>query len=330
MNTRILFTAGAMLAGLFAISAPAQTPGAVEQVDKVQQQRDRAQAATGGNESAPELYPGESSDVGPQSVLRVKPRRTWFDAQADVQFFYTDNMFLTDANKIDTMVLLSTVQLAIAPTPFEEACGTYAPRVGYRHQWFNFGLDGKEYYPGFKLSEFDFNVQTVFTDLTWSRENWQAQIGFDYQRLLTSSDYHETYHEYVPRWGVQRTFRLCDRSSLAVGYEGNYRFTEQRNFYFADLNDRTDQALFATCTYSLCRHAVIQPFYRFKYTQFINYPGPDRHDTLHSFGASLYWLVCPNFNVRFFAGYDIKCSNLSYVNYNRFDAGGGVNLNFRF
>lgn len=334
MNTRSLFPPSAALAVWFSISAFAQTPGALDQADKSQQQRERSQTITAGDgEAAPELFSGESSDVGPQSVLRVKPRRTWFEAQADVQYFHTDNMFLTENNEIDTEVLLSTVQFAIAPTPFETESGRFGPRLGYRHQWFSFGLDGEELpFTTLELSDFDFNVSTFFADLTWTCGNWRAQLGFDYQRLLTTDDYDEFYREYVPRWAVQYTWPLTERSAVAVGYDGNLRFTDADVFFNPDFNDRTDHALFVNYTLALCPQAVVQPFYRFKYTHFTDYfPGQDRNDALHSFGVGLYWLVCPNFNVRAFAGYDVKCSDNNFVeDYDRLDLGGGVNLNFRF
>src|SRR5437868_2280604 len=93
----------------------AQVPGALDQVDSAQQRRKAEQSAHSSiqeRDTAPELFPGESSDIGPQSVLRTKARKTWFEAIADVQYFYTDNMFLTEQNKQETGVLVSTAQFA--------------------------------------------------------------------------------------------------------------------------------------------------------------------------------------------------------------------------
>ena len=89
----------------------AQNSGATQQVDDMQERRQRAQMADSyiDGSSAPELYPDESSDVGPQTVLRMKPRRTLFEAMADVQYFYTDNMFLTEKQKHDADVLANHV-----------------------------------------------------------------------------------------------------------------------------------------------------------------------------------------------------------------------------
>src|SRR4051794_17690526 len=44
------------------------------------------------DESAPELYPGENEDVGSQRILRLKPRRTNWEAVVDSQYIWSDNI----------------------------------------------------------------------------------------------------------------------------------------------------------------------------------------------------------------------------------------------
>lgn len=335
---------GAVLAmGLLA--ADAQIPGALQQVESVQQRRQIEQTLesheTG--ESAPELFPGETGDVGPQSILRVKPRRTWFEATADAQYFYTDNMFLNEHDRQSADVLVSTAQIALAPTPYELGCGRFTPRLGYRHQWFNFGLASSKRLEVFdfqtemfrlaRLNEFDFNVQTVFTDSRWTHENWTVETGFDFTRLLDSDDYNQFYREYVPRWGVQRIFPLCEKSAFLLGYAGDYRFTGTDRpppMLDEDFNDRTDHALFAALNYMICPRATVQPFYRFTYTHFTS--DVDRDDALHSFGVGLYCSITRQIGFRAFAGYDLKDSSGDHAteDYHRLDAGGGVNFTLRF
>jgi len=312
----------------------AQTPGAIQQVDSVQERRAVEQSAKSQpeGEAAPDLFPGESSDVGPQSVLRFKPRKTYFEAFADAQYFYTDNMFLTENNKQSADVLVSTAQFALAPTPYVLGDGEFAPRLGYRHQWFDYGLGGATINNStFKLNEFDFNAQTAFADGRWMHGNWIVDAGFDFQRLMDTANYDEFYREYVPHWGVQRLFPMCKGGVLSVGYEGDYRFSDVTLPFFTttDVNDRTDHSLFATCTHQLCKHAVVQPFYRFKYTRFTS--GSDRNDYLNSFGLALYCYFTPQVSLRAFVNYDLlESSDSSVPDYNKLDAGGGVNLTVRF
>lgn len=311
----------------------AQTPGAAHQVESVQQRRaaDESVQKFKEGESVPEIAPGENSDVGPQSVVVVKPRKKWFEATADVQYFYTDNMFLTDGNEQSADVLVSTAEVALAPEAYPLAGGQLAPRVGYRHQWFDFGLWGAKFgSSSFDLNNFDFNAQTPFVNLRWSREDWIVDAGFDYTRLLTTSDYDEFYHESVPHWGVQRLFTLCPKSVLAVGYEGDYRFTAASTFSNQDFNDRTDHGLFVAATYSLCAHAVVQPYYRFKYTHFT--ASQNRDDYLNSFGIGLYCFFTRQISARVFFAYELLSSDGSSAgaDYGRLDTGGGVNFNIRF
>ena len=311
----------------------AQTPGAAQQVESVQLRRTADQSAQQFKEgdTVPELSLGESGDVGPQSVLALKPRKKWFEATADVQYFYTDNMLLNNGSEQSADALVSTAEIALAPDPYPVWGGKLAPRVGYRHQWFDFGLGGATLNnSALKLNTFDFNAQTPFVDLRWSYEDWIVSAGFDYTRLLTTSGYDEFYHESVPHWGVQRLFALCPKSELALGYEGDYRFTDADVFANRNFNDRTDHALFAALTCSLCEHVIVQPYYRFKYTHFTS--TLDGSDYLNSFGIGVYYFFTKQISARAFFAYDIKRTHGATVtpDYDRLDAGGGVNFNIRF
>lgn len=329
-----------VVAGVGVVNARAQI-GAVNQVDASQnrsQLNQVAKAALTESNSVPELYDGEAGDVGPQSIVQPGERRKLFEAYADVQYFYTDNVLLTERHKVDTGVLASTVQAALAPTAYSFAGGSLAPRLGYRHEWFDFGLDGKAI-PGtggnLKLRDLDFNAQTVFSDALWTRGNWSFGGGFQWTRLMDTSDYHQFYQEWVPNWTAQWTLPVCDKSALAVSYDGDYRFTRVAplfsEFSTSDASDRTDHTLALTFTEVICSHAVFQPYYRMQYTHFTAYPEGPRNDYLNSVGAGLYFLICPNFSVRTFVNYDLLTSgNPRVPDYRKLDAGGGIDVSVRF
>jgi len=338
----------------------AQNSGAVQQVDNSHQRRQRTESAEAylNGTNAPELYPDETSDVGPQTVLKTKPRRHLFEAMADVQYFYTDNAFLTETHHQNSDVLLSTVEFALKPTPYDFLGGTLGPSLGYEHQWFDFGLADNDKVPVFKfgappfppggprmehLDVFDFNSQTAFTGLQWTRGNWSTDLGFDFRRLLSTSDYNEFYREYVPRWGLQRTFAFGNRGALAVGYAGDYRFAEPKPLKIIlggggfteeispDMRNRTDHALFVTYYHVLCPHAVLQPYYQLKYTRFTDSAIGERNDLLSSTGLAVYWTVCQNCDLRAFVDYNTRFSNNSHVSeYRQFDGGLGLNVIVRF
>jgi hypothetical protein len=330
----------------FLISAStvlAQLP-AIQQVDTVQQRRANELGASAFKEgdSVPTIYAGEESDVGPQSVLQIKPRKSAFEAMADVQYFYTDNFVQGEDYKKSADVLVSTVQLALAPTAYDLGGGKFAPRIGYRSQWFNFGLIDDEKVTVYnlgdifantkaaQLNDFDFNAQTFFSDFAWSRNNWIAQAGFDFTRLSSIPGYNEFYKEYVPHWGLQRLFPMNDHATFSIGYEGDYRITSVDVLPPAvddNVNDRTDHSIFATWTQALCPKSFIQPYYRFTYTHFT--ANENRDDLKHTFGCGIYYYFTPQISARVFAAYDIRRSDAAQ-DYEKFDAGGGLNLTFRF
>src|SRR5579863_10360761 len=138
MQTKTLTLAGVSL--LFAAQgAFGQNPAASQTVDTMQQRR---QFESGGNNqtNAPELYAGETSDLGPQSVLKMNTPRWHLEAVADEEIFYTDNMFLDNLLRQSADVAVSTIQVALVAPQMKVFGGELTPRIGYQSQWFTYGL----------------------------------------------------------------------------------------------------------------------------------------------------------------------------------------------
>jgi hypothetical protein len=333
---KILLYASVLVSGV-TVNVRAQIGGLVNQVDNSRTRAGLNQSAEAmATNAVPQLYEGEASDVGPQSVVQARPRHTLFAAEADAQYFYTDNVLQVDKRGQGTGVLLSTAQFALAPTPFALGNGTLSPEVGYRAQWFNFGLDGARLKgTQLRLRDFDFSAQSVFADVLWSHGNWSFGGGLDATRLLTINSYHPFYDELVPNWTARFSFPVNDQIAVAASYEGDYRATSIRpefsEFSTSDASDRTDHSALLTYTEVFCKRLVFQPYYRMQYTHYTEYPLGPRNDYLNSLGAGLYWIVCPNCTLRTFVNYDLLVSGNSRVpEYRKLDAGGGVNLTVRF
>ncbi len=190
--------------------------------------------------NAPELYPGENEDVGPQRILRVKPVVTHFEGMADTQYAYTDNNRLDNHFRVSTAYAINTVQIAYAPTPYDLGPGKFAPRLGFRSQWYNYDLAG---YDGGTESSLDFDAQTFFASgqYLW-HDNWEFDGELDFTRLLSQSKYKEFYSETMPTFAVQRLFHLKDNFLVALSAQEAYHFTRVPTFggSFSDVNDRLD------------------------------------------------------------------------------------------
>jgi hypothetical protein len=333
--------------------AQAQFSGANQQVDSVQQRQQMQQVGSSlaATNVAPELYPGETSDLGPQTILQFAPRHKLFEAFVDEQYLYSDNIFLAQKGKLGADVLVSTVNAALAPTPYGFAGGTLAPRLGYQHQWFNYDLAGDQKvgvldYTGsgsinkiVNLDTFDFNASTVFADAAWRWHAWTFTAGADYRRLLDSGNYEEFYNEIVPRLSIRRDFVLSESVSASLLYEGNFRFTETQlpppgnNKRF---NNRTDQSLALLLNWRICQHFALQPYYRFQWTHYTEsiaaFPiTTHREDWLHSVGVTALFPINNHVAIRAFVGYDLMDTDGVYAqDFKKLDLGGGLNLSVRF
>ena len=289
-------------------------------------------------DSVPPLYEGEAKDLGPQTVLQREVRKTHFEALIDEQFYYTDNMFLTENDERETSVLLSSAQFALAPVRYDLGPGGFAPRLGYRHQWYNFALPDNN-----DLDKFDFNIQTLFIGGNYQLADfWLFDLGFEWERFLDSGNYGQFYQDYGPTWGVMRLFPVKHNSFFSVSYSGEAHLasfdpelgllpglTNGVTSASEDALDRVDHIATVAYMHSLTPQLVAQPYYRFKFTQFIG--DLDRDDYLHSVGLVVHYFFNQYASIRAFAGYDWRDSSLSSVpEYQKLDAGGGVTLALRF
>ena len=341
MNKKFIAFCGVGL--LFATRNSNAQTGANQLVDNSQQRRQMEQSANLDTNSlaAPELYAGETGDLGPQSVLALKPHRWHLEAFADVQYFFTDNLFLSDQSRQKADVLVSTLQAAIVTPSLKVMDGDLTARAGFQQQWFCFGIanDSGENSFNFNsisggrasLDQFDFNAETASADLNWTRAGWNLNAGFDYRRLVDSASYNEFYHENVPNWGLQKNIELASWLSATAGYQGDYRFTQSQlppPHLGSDLNDRTDHSLYALLNFKISKYCLIQPGYRF---QFSYYTGQKRDDYLNSLGLALYFPLSQNVSLRAFLNDNILGTDGKFVqNYYEFDAGAGFTLNIRF
>ena len=319
----------ATAAPLFAQVAPRAADAATS---TVQGFRERPQVPvrflTESTQTAPELYPGESADVGPQYLLiQEKMRRSWVEGALDVQYYYTSNALLTEHDPQDTGMLVTTAWAAFAPTPFALGDGQLAVRAGYRQQTYSYGLDSTSN----QLNNFDFTVQSVFAGARWLwHENWIFGLGAEYNRYLShENDWNEFYTELLLAWGAERVFSFSERTQLSLSYAGGYHFTHTDPIPTSDVNNRLDTILSLTLTQELLPKLLLQPYYRFQVARYTE--SGNRADIYNTVGVALTYLFTDWASVRLFASWEVRNSNDDSVqDYQNLNAGGGVSFVVRF
>jgi hypothetical protein len=326
-------------AGIFSLRAQ---PASVQQLQNSQQAIQQLAPLYGlqnTHTNAPELYEGENMDVGPQRILRLNPRPNYFEVLLDSQAFYTDNAnFDTSANAIRSMVFVNTAQMAFTPPGYKWGPGTLSPVVGFYSQWYN--------YENTRMSPFDFEAQTVFVNGRYATEDWQFTLGANYTRLLNQSDYEQTYQEFLPNIGAQRTFHIGETMLFAIGNEVQYHFSEVPATTVniggggtiagtgpADINNRLDDIVSLTYAWQITRQMVLQPYYRFQYSyyRYDTLATSSRNDYLHTVGVTLYYFFNRNASLRTFFNYSLKQSDDPYTPaYHEYDGGLGAALDVTF
>jgi hypothetical protein len=324
---RTLAILSLVFTGIFSLRAQ---PVNVQQFQNTQQAQQLQQQAAGFNAAtnAPEIYPGEDADTGPQRILRLTPRPDYFSLFLDSQVFYSDNAnFAEGADKIGSSVFVNTVQVAFSPPDMKLGSGKFAPAVGYVSQWYNYGSH--------RMMSLDFNAQTAFISGRYTLGNWQFGLGGSYTRLLDQGDYAQTYSEWLPAFTVQRIFTVNDRFLFVIGNQVDYHFTSEpkQQGTSTEINNRFDDAVSLTLSWQLTRNLNLQPYYRFQYSnyRYNTLQTSDRNDYLNSFGVTLACYINKNWSVRTFFNYNIKQSDDSLTPaYHEFNGGAGASLNFAF
>lgn len=278
--------------------------------------------------NAPELYAGENLDVGPQRILRMIPRHTWFDLLFDSQAFFTDDAnYAPQPAAISSWVFVNTVQAALTPPAVTLGPGRASVAIGLASQWYNYGDN--------RMEPFDFNAETVFANGTFTVGKWQFGAGANLTRLVNQENYDETYREFMPNLGIQRVIPLNDRMFFTVGELVDDHLTEVPSVLGSrtDINDRFDSIASLTFTWQPLHHLLIQPSYRFQYSNYQHdAPGTSgRDDYLQSVGLSAAYYFNRQVSLRAFYNYNRRQSNDPFTPaYREMNGGPGLSLDIKF
>jgi hypothetical protein len=305
-------------------------PAAIQQLqnDQITRQLQTPPPSSFAYTNAPELYAGENLDVGPQRILRMNPRPTYFDILFDSQFFYSDNAnYAEKPAAVGSAVFVNTVQAAVSSPVVALGPGKAAVALGLASQWYNYGNN--------QLENLDFNAETLFLSGKYTIGKWQVGLGVNLTRLVNQENYDETYRELMPNLGVQRVIPINDRMFFALGDLVDYHVTEIPSTLGTalDINDRFDDIASVTFTWQATRHLLIQPYYRFQYSyyQHNTLDTTDRNDYLQSFGLTAAYYFNAKCSARVFYNYNRKQSSDPYAPpYLEMNGGVGLTLDLKF
>lgn len=276
----------------------------------------------------PSLYKDESKDLGPQYMVKeAPPKQPWIEASFDYQYASSTNVNLLEKDQSESSLMISTAQIALTPSPWELADGSFALKTGYRHQKFNYGVWTKNEH---NLNDADFDVSSLFLQGRYMfHEKWVFATGLDYNRLLTAATgkYDEFYAEFVPSVSLERSFAIDNKSMVTASLGGNLHITRVDSPN-TDHNDRVDEVLLLSYIRELTPAIAVQPFYRAQFTQ---YTRGSRKDILQTVGLTVSYAFSQWASARVYTNYEARESGDGAVaDYRKLDTGIGVSFQVRF
>jgi len=352
----VVLSVGCVLSLCAPERAFSQTQGAVEnavrQAEGLRQQAEQREKASSTAPAAeadgpPETYPGENADLGPQTLLKQKPKaKPLFEASADTMFTFTTNA-LTDSSGKHASIMAETWSLALAPEA-DIGIGKLGWRAGYRQLFWMY--DVSRIHPD--LNGYNFMMSSAFLSSNLSfNENWLASLGLDYNRIMNdagvkgapnqwrlgrladASKWTEVYTEWNPNWSLSRNIGLGDKAGLTLGYNGGYHFTKTDPNPRTWSSDHLDSGVSLTLSLTPIEKWVIQPGVRFNY-QVYTQPqnaGGHRSDRTLSPGLTVLWMPTERWSLRASFGSEFKySSNADTPNYHKFEGSTGVTFTYKF
>lgn len=291
-----LLAASALLAGLAAPRAAAQTPG------------------TG--PTVPELFAGELDDVGPQYLLLAKPRARAFDLWSDLEITGTSNATLVESNPT-----FSTITSAQAGVTWQ---ATHRPRWGGQFGW-EAGVKAQVYRYGYitgvkqlvnflEIDRNDFDLAGGHLRADWRRGPWFATATLRAATMRSKATHRTFYEEAAVEWQVYRHWLLTPQRTFALGLEGAIRLssTDSYGLLPEGWNDRTEHGLVAVVDQALGARWHLQPALRLLATRYTS-PGRNRTDWHESGRLTLTYALTKQAELRLAGGYDRRDSSEALI-----------------
>jgi hypothetical protein len=230
--------------------------------------------------AAPTPTTSSDADLGDIDVVQRFPKPETFTFSTSQQFFYTDNVFYTNANQVGSTAYLGSYTASFVPYSLRD----WTPRVTLQYNMVRYGSEASGDFDNENLA---FSNQYVFSDdRAWS---WTATINLSRFTAPHAND-HEFYKEVVYDNQITHVQQLLKDTPLffVAAYDLAYHQANPADF------DRLDNTLSFSFAYYPIPEISIGPYVRpsariyFTDTSYQR----DRDDFNLSEGIDITWQPC--------------------------------------
>jgi hypothetical protein len=221
------------------------------------------------------------ADLGEIDVVQKFPKPETFTFSTSQQFFYTDNVFYTNAHEIGSTAYLGSYTASVVPYSLRD----WTPRITLQYNMVRYGSAASGDFDNENLA---FSNQYVFSDdRAWS---WTATINLSRFTTPHAND-HEFYKEVVYDNQITHVQQLLKETPLffVAAYDLAYHQAAPAEF------DRLDNTLSFSLAYYPVPEVSIGPFVRPSARIYFTDTAiqHDRDDFNLSEGLDVTWQPCP-------------------------------------
>lgn len=284
--------------------------------------------------TVPELFAGELDDVGPQYLLREKPRTRAWELWTDFEITGTSNATLVENDPASSTITSAQAGATWHGASREWRGGQLDWEVGAKAQAYRYGLitGVKEQVNFLEINRNDFDLLGVHLRASWRRDRWLTAATLRGMSLRSKAADHIFYEEVALEWQLFRHWSPTPRRTLAVGLEGAARLSRTDSFGLLPegWNDRVEQGLVVAFDQTLGTRWHLQPALRVLASRY-THSDRDRTDWHESARLSLTYALTPHAELRLSAGYDQRDSSEELIaDFRKWDLGLAAAAHWRF
>lgn len=328
---------------------------AIAQQAHEQYERHQSSKNTVQKPSIPELYEGESEDLGPQVLLdsgapAAQPKHQYFQLWTHGSVNHLTNPTQNESRDSGANLMVLGAGFAINHKPVERDTGTLYFQLGATYDIFRYGeFNNKEndVINGNIIDIYDFDASGLYAHMTFkpNDNNLKYDLGLRYAYLSRADGNHSLiYEETVPYFGVDYTWNLKYDATLNIAYAASYHFSTtktQANVpnppLHQDAYNRFTHGITGVYTYPFREKYYVQPVLRFQHIKYphnrkstFNYQD-DRTDMVSVAGLTVGWKINEDTDLKLYTTYERRDSTEDPVqDYSNWTTGLASSINFRW
>lgn len=297
-----------------------------------------------------------SEDMGDVRIMATEPSEPCFFISVDTQAFYNSNVLYASSigDTFGAWQIITTPEIAFAPTIQDEQYSMLSPRAGFRYQFFTYAQaeNPKGVYATTGPSALNFDVMNPYIGLGWQADD---DLSFDFSMQANiyegsppgqlsgrdRSSYVNFLNEYPLAWQASWFHVIEEIHSLAITARASYVWALPTNFSRTDNNLTVSWAIAPIREISmqfyasarLAKYTGLNPTQQDNPGSNLGYfPNNDRLDIQQTYGASVTWTPVEYVSLRGFVSWTKSDSTQVQETgtYEALNAGTGLNLIYRF